>query len=179
MSRKVYVKISVCFLIVLSCFWGLSAQGNAQSNLEKIIGMWKLISIESVMLPSGIISYDWMGTNPLGLIIYDQTGYMSVQFMKVPRPAFSTARYFDAPRVEINRAFNDYYSYFGTYEINESEAAIVHHVKGSLRPGEVGVVYKRYFKFEGKRLILKTPEQDRDGLKFYSRITFERAEKGK
>ena len=113
MPKKRYVRITVCFLIILACFLGLSTQGGAQSNLEKIIGTWKLISIESVMLPSGSISYDWMGVSPLGLIIYDQIGYMSVQFMKVPRPAFSTGRYFDAPREEINRAFNDYYSTLG------------------------------------------------------------------
>jgi hypothetical protein len=55
---------------------------------EKIIGAWKLISLET-MRPNGEISYDWMGRQPTGLIVYAATGQMSVQIRRDPRPAFA------------------------------------------------------------------------------------------
>jgi hypothetical protein len=179
MAKKMSLRVIVWFLVISAWLLGFSIQVGAQSNLGKVIGTWKLISIETVLQPDDTIVYAWMGLSPLGLIMYDQTGYMSVQFMKDPRPTFSSDRYFDAPPEEIKRAFYGYYAYFGTYEINETEGAIIHHIKGSLMPNEVGIIYKRFFKIEEKRIILTTPQQKRGDQLYYNRITFERVEKGK
>ena len=180
MAIKKACGVTLCFLVISAWIFGFSAQVRAQSNLEKLIGTWKLVSVENVR-PNGEVIYAWMGRNPLGQIIYDQTGYMSVQFMRDPRPTFSSKSgwYFDASPEEIKNAFAGYYAYFGTYEINENEGIIIHHVKGSLMPAEVGIDYKRFFKFSEKGLILTTPLRQQEGEQRFNRLTFERVEKGK
>ena len=139
MRKTMTSGFTVCFMIISVCIMGFSTQVEAQPTLEKVKGAWRLISVESVLLPSNQIVYVWMGKNPLGLIIYDQSGFMSVQFMRDPRPLFSSGSgtHRDASPEEVKIAYSGYYAYFGTYEINESEGAIVHNVKASLQPHEV------------------------------------------
>ena len=183
MYKKAFIGVTLCLLVISAWLFLFSTQVGAQSALEKVVGTWKLVSIETVLVPENQIVYGWMGKNPTGLIMYDQTGYMSVQLMKDPRPTFSSksGQYIDASPEEIKNAFAGYYAYCGNYEINESEGFIIHHVKTSLWPQEVGVDYKRSFKFSENRITLTTPQMKRqtgDGL-FYNRLTFERVEKGK
>jgi len=180
MAKKKAFGVAVCFLVMSVWVFGFSAQVGAQSILEKVIGTWKLISVETV-LPNGEATFVWMGKNPLGLIIYDQTGYMSVQFMRDPRPTISSGdrTHRNASPEEIKSAYLGYYAYFGTFEVNEAEGVIIHHVKGSLWPQEVGIDYKRFFKLSGNRIVLSTPPRVREGTLTFNRITFERVEKGK
>ena len=142
----------------------------AQVTRETVVGSWKLVSIERVR-ESGEVERpdDWLGKNPTGVVIYDPAGQMSVQFMRDPRPSFKSGAWFTATLEEMKDAFEGYYAYFGTYEINETEGFILHRVQGSLRPEEVGISYKRAFKLSGNRLMLTTPE--------LRRVTFERVDK--
>ncbi len=180
MTTKKAMWVPLFFLITLVWFLGFSTQAGGQPNLEKLIGVYKFISVETV-LPNGEAIFEWMGKNPLGLIIYDQTGYMSVQFMRDPRPTFSSRSrtHRDASPEEIRSAYEGYYAYFGTYEVNEVEGVVIHHVKGSLWPQEVGVDYKRFFKLSENRLVISTPPFQQKGQQVFRRLTFERVEKGK
>ncbi len=101
--------------------------------------------------------------------------------MRDPRPTFSSGSltHRDASPEEIKGAYLGYYAYFGTYEVNEAEGVIIHHVKGSLWPQEVGTDYKRFFKLSENRIVLSTPPSLRDGQQSFNRLTFERVEKGK
>jgi len=78
----------VLVAVASMCF----AQGGGSPVVSRsaLIGTWKLVSVETLR-PSGEISHEWMGRNPTGLIIYDPTGHMSVQFMRDPRPTFEAA----------------------------------------------------------------------------------------
>jgi Lipocalin-like domain len=118
---------------------------------QEILGAWRLLSIED-RRENGEIVY-WMGRKPTGLIIYDASGYMSVQFMRDPRPVFTTT-YSQAAPEEVRNAYQGYFAYFGTYEVNAEKRLITHHLRGSLRPEEVGIDYDRYFQIEGDCLIL-------------------------
>jgi len=149
----------ICVLII--ALFVLPSLCYAQGAKEAIVGTWKLISIAP----------EWMGNSPTGVIIYDSTGYMSVQFMRDPRPTFKSGYSGSASLEEKKDAFEGYYAYFGTYEVNEKDGFVSHHVQGSLWPEEVGVTYTRMFKISGNRIMLTTPEG--------RRITFERVEKVK
>lgn len=120
-------------------------------SLKGILGAWRLLSIED-RRSNGEIVY-WMGPKPRGLIIYDASGYMSVQFMRDPRPVFTRA-YSQATPEEVRNAYQGYFAYFGTYKVDTENRRITHHLHGSLRPDEVGIDYDRYFNIEGDRLIL-------------------------
>jgi len=165
-------RYQICVLIIaLFVFPSLCYAQGGQGGKEAVAGMWKLISIERVI--GEVISRPdyWMGNNPTGVIIYDSTGYMSVQIMRDPRPTFKFFDHGSGSLEEIKNAFDGYYAYFGTYEVNEKEGFVLHHVKGSLWPEEVGVTYQRMFKISGNRLMLTTPES--------RRLTWERIEKVK
>ena len=180
MAKRKAFGVGACFLVLSIWIFGFSTQVGAQSVLGKVIGTWKLISVETVLL-NGEVSFAWMGKNPLGLIIYDQTGYMSVQLMRDPRPTFSSGSltHRDASPEEIKGAYLGYYAYFGTYEVNEAEGVIIHNVKGSLWPQEVDTDYKRFFKLSENRIVLSTPPRLREGQQSFNRLTFERVAKGK
>lgn len=159
-----YTSIRKCAVIALLLPFSIC---HAQGGKEAVVGAWKLVSIERVRATGEVERPDdWMGKNPTGVVIYDPVGQMSVQFMRDPRPTFTSGAWFTASLEEKKDAFEGYYAYFGAYEVNEEEGSILNRVQGSLRPEEVGISYKRVFKISGNRLMLTTPE--------LRRITFER-----
>jgi hypothetical protein len=177
MITKKSIWAPLSFLIVSVLVLGITPQVGAQSKSEKLIGTWKLISLESV-LSNGEVSYAWMGKNPVGQTMYDKTGHMSVQLMRDPRPTFASGPQKATPE-EIKAAYQGYYSYFATYKTNEREGTIINHITGSLWPKEVGSDKKLFFKFSENRLIITTPLMKRPGKQWFNRMTYERAEKGK
>ena len=75
---------------------------------------------------------------------------------------------------EIKRAYEGYYAYFGTYEVNEQESTVTHKVQASLWPREVGADLERHAELSGDRLILTTQPKQRSGEQRRNRLTFER-----
>ncbi len=146
----------ICFLAI-GLFYFFCSSCYAQTGNMVVVGTWKLISIDQVNSQGEVIKADdWMGKKPTGIIIYDTTGYMSVQFMRDPKEEGGIIRY---------------YAYFGTYEVKAKEGVILHNLEGSLMSDEVGMLYRRNFKISGNRLMLTTPKN--------RRFTFEHVEKGK
>lgn len=131
-----------------------------------IVGTWLLESIVDA-LEDGTYSH-WMGERPAGAIIYTASGHMSVQFMRDPRPTIPEAASRDGdaaklagadPFAELDAAalrdlLRGYYAYFGRYEVSPAGDAITHFVETSLRPGEVGIEYRRAIRIEGDRLYI-------------------------
>jgi lipocalin-like protein len=119
---------------------------NAKSAIiSRFVGTWKLLAIEVQQVPKR----DWAG-----LLMYDKTGHMAAQVMPVDRPKFASGNRFLGTPEEIKAAFDWYAAYFGPYEVNEAEGVVIHHVKGSIFPNEVGRDNIRYYEFSGDRLTL-------------------------
>ena len=59
-----------------------------------------------------------------------------------------------SPAEERVRAYEGYIAYFGTYEINEKDEVVIHHMEGNLTSALTGTDYIRYYEFEGDNLIL-------------------------
>ena len=133
--------VSVLTLAVLSLPGDGIANDRATITSGALVGTWKLVSFEE-RKPNGETTYP-MGPKPRGILIYDQAGMMSVQIMRDPslRPLSAEPR-------------DSYYAYFGRYDVHASEATVVHHIEGSMQPGEVGVDYTRSVRLRGDRLIL-------------------------
>jgi len=118
--------------------------------VEKLIGTWRLVSIED-RRPN--VSYPAL--NPIGYIVYDSTGHMSVQIVRRnDRARFASDDPAKATLQERADAFNTYLAYFGTYVVSESEGTVTHHVEGSLAPNQTDRDEVRYFEFSGERVIL-------------------------
>lgn len=138
----------------------------------QIAGRWKLVSLDAVR-PNGEVVREW-GSNPTGYLTYDASGFVSVQIVRDPRPATSSR---ESTSDERREAFDTYYAYFGTFEINDEEGVVIHHIEGSPRPYEVGTDLKRSFKLTGNRLELSTaPQQLETGELRVYRLIWERVD---
>jgi hypothetical protein len=175
---SVWVLLIILFLAF--CLLGSVPPTGAQTNLERIVGTWKLISVEGVR-PNGEVVYDWMGRNPVGLIIYDLKGNVSFQLMRDPRPMMASDDLRKSSVEELKDAIAGYYAYFGTYEIDEKGGFVIHNIQGSLRPSEVGTRNKRFIQLLENRLIHTSPpfKSALYGEERYYRLVWERAEKNK
>jgi hypothetical protein len=91
-------------------------------------------------------------------LIYDRSGWMSVQIVSDPKPAVpvSSSRegFLAASPVEKVSAVEGYYAYFGTWTVDPSGSSVTHHIQQSLYPGERGEDGVRRLVLEGKRLTL-------------------------
>lgn len=126
--------------------WSTAAgQQTTPPARERLVGTWKLISIEAVS-KEGAIRRPY-GTDPIGRISYDRGGRMSAQWMRRDRKA--------GRGVETAQALLDEFdSYFGTFELDESSHTVLHHVEGALNPNMIGTDRRRSYEFEGNRLVL-------------------------
>ena len=140
---------------------------SSDSPKNPLLGTWRLKSIGGVLPKRALFS---MGPKPRGLLIYAPTGYMAAQILRDPRPSFPSG-YEEPTPEEIRNAFEGYYAYYGTYEVDIARATVTHHLESSLRPLEIGKEYVRAFKLDGDRLIL-TPV--REGTKLKVRLIWQR-----
>ena len=121
---------------------------------ERFVGTWALTSSE-FRRADGQEVYP-RGKNPAGRLMYDTNGYMAAQVMGRDRPPFATGDILGGTPDEIKTALEGYQAYYGTYEVNDDEATVIHHVEGGLFPNWIGADQKRFFKFTGNRLTLGT-----------------------
>ncbi len=119
---------------------------------SSFLGSWKLISAEYRGATQTAYPF---GTDPIGLLIYEPDGWMSVQIMhrdygkEIPAANPATTK---------NRAaFNGYLGYFGTYKFDEKNSQVSHLVAGSTLAHWVGSVQQRSYEFVNEKLIFSSP----------------------
>jgi hypothetical protein len=151
-------------LVWLSCLWSSPCEARphdgrgSQAQRQQLIGAWRLAAIE-YSGPHGETVDPYYQAGSSGIIIYDSSGWMSVQItaqnrrkwevpaVRVPRPAGKD----DAPLKA--EAFDTYYSYYGTWDYDEATAVVTHHVNSSIIPAESGLDYAQTVTLEGRHLI--------------------------
>jgi lipocalin-like protein len=142
---------------------------------EWLVGAWKLASSE-VHFTGQAIERPW-GPGPVGLLIYDSSGYMSVQIMRPGRPARGprpTVAQEVLGTIAENEAIG-YLGYGGRYEVDETARTIAHHVECSLLPEQVGTSVVRSYEQRGRQLVLRTPPVQVGDRERRAILTFERA----
>ncbi len=134
---------------------------------EQLIGAWQLVNIETIR-PNGEVIYPFYGKHPEGLIVYDRSGWMSVQIVSDPKPSGPKGDSRETFRAgtpeEKIAAIEGYYAYFGTWTVDPSTTTVTHHLKDSLYPGERSAEFTRHFILNGDQLTLiaKTHEMGED-----------------
>ena len=135
----------------------------SRSVVDGLVGTWRLISIETLR-KDGQVIYPFYGKHPEGLLMYDRSGWMSVQIVSDPKPtaplASSRESFLAAPAAEKVSAVDGYYAYFGTWTLDPSGATVTHHIRQSLYPGERGEEGVRRLELQGNRLILAAKSQE-------------------
>jgi len=138
-----------------------------------LIGTWKLQSLVDTLSDGSV--YHWLGLKPVGEIRYDATGHMAVQFMRDPRPRVTGGEVDEATSTELRDIVDGYYAYFGSYELNARGDSVAHFVEASLRPEEVGIVYRRAVRLDGDELRISLEfTSSADSLRHRRFLTFRR-----
>ena len=170
--------------------WAFGSPGHAEENLQnvkkalmndktgiasKFIGTWRLASVEA-RRPNGEVAPTpaRYGTKTVGYLMYDSTGHVTVQIMRPDRPKFAVNDIDKGTPEEVKAAWEGYSAYFGTYEINDAEGFVVHHVEGSSFPNYVGSEQKRFYELSGDTLVLKPPQRQVGNEQLNMRITWQR-----
>ena len=120
--------------------------------MNRFIGAWRLVSFEEETAAGEIVHP--YGENPIGSLIYDSSGRMSVEIMRSDREPFSSSEWKSVPAEEIKKAIEGFTAFFGSFEV-DADKTVIHRVEGHVLPGSVGKTLGREFEFAGDLLILK------------------------
>lgn len=129
------------------------ASGNARHQL---LGVWKLVSYQ-LKFSDGRVETPFT-ERPVGMLTYDAAGRMSAQLMRPGRKSrmavgvsYASGKADDA---ELREAAGGFIAYFGTFDVDEASATVIHHVEACLVPSWVGQDLPRKYRFDGQRLLL-------------------------
>ncbi|MCG8308937.1 MAG: lipocalin-like domain-containing protein [Cytophagales bacterium] len=121
---------------------------------KRILGAWKLVSW--VFINESGEEVKFFGQQPKGILIYHDSGYMSVQIAREERQDFASQGIDAGTKEEMAEAFKTYLSYYGRYE--EAEPGVfVHSVEGTLFPNWLKHKETRIAELQEDVLMLSTP----------------------
>ena len=129
--------------------------GNIAGELsDRLIGTWRVVRYVDTNA-SGAVTYPF-GEKPSGYFVYDATGHLSIQIMRMPaRPMFASGDDKKGTDAEVRTAYESYAAYFGTYRVDEAKGVVTHVVEGSLNPSYTGTEQPRPFKLDGDVLTIQ------------------------
>ena len=143
-------------LLAAASFAAGREPGGAITRREDLLGAWRLVGIE-VKGPNGAERDPFYGAGSQGLLIYDASGWFSVQIMGQPRPSLDApASRPEAPSARRDgikaAAIDSYYAYYGTWSFDEASSTVTHHAVGALYPGEIQATYRQQVEVHGSRM---------------------------
>lgn len=128
-------------------------------------GAWRLIS--QVSIAADGMQKPPRGPNPHGIIMYDQSGWMSVF---LARAALDPA----ARIGDFSTALHETLAYYGRYEVDTENGTVTHHLSGCTYPGWIGTDQVRAYTFDGDRLTLTAKTTDERGDQVTRVLVWER-----
>jgi hypothetical protein len=142
---------------------------NLTATHRKLIGFWKLISLER-RNSKGELSIANPGMT--GFLVYTASGHVMLNMMDPYRRRNAG----DTPTPDETMAtYRTYTSYFGPYTVDERGGFVVHHLTAAFNSGEEGTDFKRFIELSGRRLTLKPPATtDRSGDRVQTSLVWER-----
>src|SRR4051812_32147479 len=134
-----------------------------------LVGSWRLVAFETRSADNEV-DYPF-GEQPLGYLLYNEQGYISVVFMAPNRPSF-LAGDINGTAEEKALAYDTCRAYCGTYEITGEK--VLHHIEVSVFPNWVGITQERFYELRDNRLSLSTPLFLNRGQQRTSHLIWER-----
>jgi Lipocalin-like domain len=142
--------------------WGPTPQGNSHSRPQvdssggarQLIGTWRLISRVVTLADGTVVQDPGLGKTPSGYLIYDSSGHIAAQLMRLDRPMAIDCGTPGPGPSDNSQSVNGYDAYFGTYTIDETSHTVTHHLEGALAAADVGKNLVREFQISGDKLTI-------------------------
>jgi hypothetical protein len=135
-----------------------------------------LLDIE-VEGPAGREVDPFYGTGSRGLVIYDASGWFSVQIEGSGRPAVQVPSVRPAPQQSESTAranaavLDSYYAYYGTWSFDPVTSTVTHHAKGALYPSENAATYPQHVEVVGRRMTFTRAQNGAVQTKRWERVS--------
>jgi len=169
-----YAVVAVALSVSALC--GADESRSHHTSRQDLIGTWKLTSIE-VQGPAGREVDPFYGSHSNGLLIYDASGWFSVQIESNPRPAVTVPAVRPAPQqsesaARLNSAALDsYYAYYGTWSFDPASSTVTHHAKGALYPSEDTAIYPQHVDVVGSHMTFTRTQAGKTQTKLWERVS--------
>lgn len=113
-----------------------------------------------------------LGADPIAMLIYDNAGHFSAQFMRRDR----TSDVPDGPSAAKNnsRAQGGYDAYFGTYTVDDASGTVTQRLLGALSNEHVGAVLTRAMEVQGEALVIRLDTSASNGAAVIRTLTWRR-----
>ena len=140
---------------------------------KRLTGAWGLVSYVAEPVDGGDTWYP-MGAHPQGLIVYTDSGHMSVNFQSAGRKPYAQADPHGGTDAERAEAAAGFVGYSGTYRVTD-EGIVEHDVTVSLLPNWIGTVLARRVDLRDDLLRLALVEPlVKDGVTYNAVLTWQR-----
>jgi hypothetical protein len=155
-----YLRAWLLFALAVACVPSASPGGaGAPFRREDLIGAWRLVGM-TYSGPDGRVDPFYQSDSG-GLIIYDRSGWMSVEIGAPHRATWDVPSGRLAPSDENAArlkaaALDGYYAYYGTWDFDERSSVVTHHVASALLPAEEGLDYSQSIALDHGRLVFTT-----------------------
>lgn len=122
---------------------------------QAFIGAWKLLSIDA-KAPDGSWhpSSQGAGSDAIGMIMYDDSGFMSVQIVSKNNP------YRHGDKTDTKAEHSVYRAYFGTFSVDPATLTVYHDRQAYMVPSKAPTRISRRYQFVDNTLILQVPGRD-------------------
>ena len=147
----------VLMMLVAGALCAADAGQGRRTTRQDLIGVWRLVDID-VEGPAGREADPFYGNGSRGLLIYDASGWFSVQIEGSGRPSVEipsvrpVASQSDSTARLKATVLDSYYAYYGTWSFDAATSTVTHHAKGALYPSEDEATYPQHVEVVGKRM---------------------------
>jgi hypothetical protein len=144
-----------------------SAIALGQTLKEQIVGAWRTVSIYN---EQGGVKQNLYGDQPVGLTIFDRSGYVIQYLSKADVPKFAANNRLKGTDQEYRAVMQSIITGFGTYTV-DGDTVNIKWVASSY-PNRAGSTEKRTYKVKGDQMTVVNPTAASGGTSYQ---TFERA----
>ncbi len=147
----------VLMMLAASALGAADAGHSGRITRQDLIGAWRLVDID-IEGPAGREVDPFYGSGSRGLLIYDASGWFSVQIEGSGRPAVQIPSVRPAVGQSDSTArlkatvLDSYYAYYGTWSFDQATSTVTHHAKGALYPVEDNATYPQHVEVVGERM---------------------------
>jgi len=125
------------FLLIGFALCAALTVGQMESEVrDRIIGTWKLVSMEEITKDGTARPFSSFGPHAKGFLMYQREGYMCAEIVNPDRPKWTDPAH-TTPEEKL-AAGDGTFAYCGQYEIDVRQQRIIHLPQVAIDPGYMG-----------------------------------------